>query len=330
MNQRSHTQLMSFEALVGVFIGLFAAVVEMNWELRSLGVVTASIVAIHIGRRFEGPFFQRIGIAFAAIALLLFSTWRPIWKSFHEDFPHVAGETVLSRIIVFSSLCAVGLAAYVFLARPRREGYKLLPAQLIAFGGCLIAAGLVAAAIGLLWQFQQNREMGITSSIGPNLLPSLPKLPQIAQSPSPTALLPPARSEPQPAVQLQPLPTTPLMSGYNLSSAGSRVLAEEAFKIKDVLPNLTVFLQNNDNSGRGLAGSIVRALSIGGIPSSIGFGQLGGPTETGPIILYDDPENLPESAAKLKAALERVGIRATVIQRKVGSFQFFIGPDPNG
>jgi hypothetical protein len=83
------------------------------------------------------------------------------------------------------------------------------------------------------------------------------------------------------------------------------VLSDEAFKIKDVLPNLTILLQNNDNSGRGLASAIARAFSIGGIQSSIGFGQLGGPTETGPIILFDDPEKLPEAAVKLKAAFRK-------------------------
>jgi hypothetical protein len=226
-------------------------------------------------------------------------------------------------------LLAACVAGYWFLLRPRREGYRLIPAQLIAFGGSLIAVGLVAAAIGLLWQFQQNREMGITTKVGPNLLPSGPSTPQIQQSPALPALPPPSSPEPLPPAQSQPLTVAPLMSGYNLTGAGSRLLSDEAFKIKDVLPSLTVLLQNNDNSGRGLASAIVRALSIGGIPSSIGFGQLGGPTETGPIILFDDPEKLPEPAVKLKAALEKVGMRVTVIKRAVGTFQFFIGPDPN-
>ena len=34
---------MSFEALVGLFVGLFAAVAEVSWELRSLGVLVASV-----------------------------------------------------------------------------------------------------------------------------------------------------------------------------------------------------------------------------------------------------------------------------------------------
>jgi hypothetical protein len=205
----------------------------------------------------------------------------------------------------------------------------LIPAQLIAFGGSLIAVGFVAASIGLLWQFQLNREMGITSKVGPNLLPNVRSVPQIPQSPAEQALPAPNNPELPTTSQPQPQTSTPLMSGYNLTSAGSRVLADEAFKLKSILPDLIVYLQNNDNSGRALAGSIVRAFSIGGIQSTINFGQLGGPTETGPIILTDDPDKLPEPAAKLKAALEKVGMNVTVIKKASVSFQFFIGPDPN-
>jgi hypothetical protein len=56
---------------------------------------------------------------------------------------------------------------------------------------------------------------------------------------------------------------------------------------------------------------------------------LGGPTETGPIILFDDPDNLPPAAVALKAALEKAGMRVTVIKRAVGAFQFYVGPDPD-
>jgi hypothetical protein len=335
MQETRRTQLLSFEALVGLFVGLFAAVAEVSWELRSLGVLVAALVALNIARRFDGSFVRKVGLAVGAIVLLVFATWRPIWKSFHEDFPGVAGETVLSRIIVFSALCGAALAAYAFLMRPRREGQNLIPAQLMAFGGSLIALGLLAAAIGLLWQFQQNRAMGITIDNGPNLLPA-PTIPQITQVPVPQALPPPpspvaspAPPPPAPPVSAQGQPAPPLMNGYSLTSTGSRVLADEAFKIKGVLPSLTVWLQNNDNSGRALATEIVRAFSIGGIPSTLNFGQLGGPTERGPIILFDDPDKLPEAATRLKATLEKAGMQVTVIKRTVGTFQFFVGPDPN-
>jgi hypothetical protein len=321
------TPLLSFEALVGLFVGLFAAVAEVSWEIRSLGVLVASIVAIHIARRFEGSFFKKIAIALGAIALLLLSTWRPIWKSFHEDFPMIAGETVLSRIIILVALGAAALAAYTFLVRPRREGHKLIPVQLMAFGGSLIGVGFLAAAVGLLWQFQQNRSLGITIDHDPTLLPA-PNAPQITQAP-PLQVLPPPNQAASSEPIAQPRPATPLMNGYNLTTAGSRVLADEAFKIKDTLPSLIVWIQNNDNSGRALATEIVRAFSIGGIPSTLNLGQLGGPTERGPIILFDDPEKLPEAATRLKAALEKAGMHVMVIKRTVGTFQFYIGPDPN-
>ena len=308
----------------------------MNWELRCFGVLATSILAVHAARRMGISVYKKATLAFTLIGVLLASTWRPIWTSFHEDFPSVTGETALSRIIVFCAICAAGAAAYVFLLRSRREGRRLIPAQLMAFGVSMIAAGVVAAAIGLLWQFQQNRAMGITISNGPNLLPA-PTAPQITQTPPPEALPPPTPATapssqaipPSPPVVSQPKPATPLMNGYNLTPAGSRVLADEAFKIKDVLPSLTVWIQNNDNSGRGLAGEIIRAFSIGGISSNLNLGQLGGPSERGPIILFDDPEKLPEAATRLKSALEKAGMHVTVIKRAVGTFQFYIGPDPD-
>jgi hypothetical protein len=325
------------EGVITLIAALFFWEAEVNWELRCFGVLVTSILAIHAARRMGIGVYKKAALAFAVIAVLLSSTWRPIWTSFHGDFPSVTGETVLSRIIIFCALCAVGVAGYAFLLRPRREGRRLIPAQLMAFGVSMVAVGVVAAAIGLLWQFQQNRAMGITIENSPTLLPA-PNVPQITQEAPAPALPPPSpvsSPEPQPSPQLapqpfaKPQPASPLMDGYALTAAGSRVLADEAFKIKGVLTGLTVWLQNNDNSGRALATEIVRAFSIGGIPSSLNFGQLGGPTERGPIILFDDPEKLPEAATQLKAALEKAGMRVSVIKRAVGTFQFYIGPDPN-
>jgi hypothetical protein len=335
----NRSPLLSIEGVITLIAAFFFWEAEVNWELRCLGVFVTSVLAVHAASRMEISLRKKAALTFVLVVVLLSSTWRPIWVSFHEDFPSVTGETVLSRIIVFAALGAAGLAGHVFLMRPRRDGRRLIPAQLMAFGVSMIAAGFIAAAIGLLWQFQQNRAMGITVANGPNLLPA-PNTPQIAQALPPQALpspsqasssepLPQPNPHPAPQPATQPQPATPLMSGYNLSGAGSRVLADEAFKIKGVLTGLTVLLQNNDNSGRSLATAIVRALSIGGIPSTLNFGQLGGPTETGPIILFDDPDNLPPAATALKKALEKVGMRVTVIKRAVGTFQFFIGPDPD-
>jgi hypothetical protein len=330
--------LLSMEGVITLIAALFFWEAEVNWELRCFGVLATSILAVHAARRMGVSVYKKAALAFTLIGVLLISTWRPIWTSFHEDFPAVTGETVLSRIIVFCALCAVGVAGYVFLLRPRRDGHRLIPAQLMAFGVSMIAAGVVAAVIGLLWQFQQNRAMGITTTTGPNLLPA-PNIPQIVQTPPPQALPPPrptpqAESKPEISVPSAAIPTPeptaqPLMSGYALTNAGIRALAAEAFKIKEVLPDLVVRMQTNDESARGLASTLVTALNRGGIPSQIVFDQLGGPSETGPIILFDDPENLPPPAIALKATLEKVGLHVRVIQRKVGAFQFFAGPNPD-
>jgi hypothetical protein len=332
--------LLSIEGAISILVGLLAAAADMSWELRAILVAFAIGLAIHISRRFvPSNVAKRLGFAITGIVGLVLVTWRPIWEGFHKDFPSVTGETALSRIIIAAVVCAVGYSGYRLLIRPRGRGYRLIPAQLMAFGASVIGLGLFAVAIGLLWQFQQNRMMGITVENSPTLLPA-PNNPQITQAPAPPALPPPTTApspepvqqvnrQPAPQPTAEPQPQSPLMSGYALTPAGSRVLANEAFKIKDVLPNLTVFLQSNDNSGRPLATEIVRAFSIGGIPSTLNFGQLGGPTEKGVIILFDDPEKLPEAATQLKGALEKAGMRVTVIKRAVGTFQFYVGPDPN-
>jgi hypothetical protein len=330
--------LLSIEGAISIMVGLLAAAADMSWELRAILVAFAIGLAIHISRR-VAPInaVKRFGFAIGGVVGLIVVTWRPIWEGFHKDFPEVTGETALSRIIIAVVVCAVGFAGYRFLIRPRGRGYRLIPAQLMAFGVSVIGLGLFAVAVGLLWQFQQNRAMGITIENSPTLLPA-PNTPQITQAPAPQALPAPSQEVPlqpspqpaatpgAPAVQ----PAEPLMIGYNLTAAGVRALAEEAFRIKTVLTDLVVRLQTNDESGRALASNIVRAFSRGGISSQIGFGQLGGPKEMGAIILFDDPEHLPPPAEALKAALEKVGMHVTVIKRTVGAFQFYVGPDPNG
>jgi hypothetical protein len=173
----------------------------------------------------------------------------------------------------------------------------------------------------LIWQYQQNRAMGISSEHGLVLLPQIdrPRLEQSAPAPALPAPEITTTSEPRP---------NPYVNGYALTQRGIRVLAEEAYKLKDALPSVTVMRQNNEQTAATLASQMVTAFSRGGISSSVGFGQLGGPSETGLIILFDDPEHLPEPADKLKQALEYIGLKVTVIQRKVGTFQFFVGPEP--
>jgi hypothetical protein len=167
------------------------------------------------------------------IFILLDGSYRSIWTSFHEDFPAVTGETALSRIIEFRGLAASAIAGYVFLIRPRgKEGYRVLPAQIIAFGMCMMGAGFATAVIGLGWQFQQNFVAGTGPTGAPVSPPVLPP-PQITQQ-APPLSLPAPNPAPQSAAEPQPQTAPPLMDGYGLTNAGSRILEEEAFKIKDI------------------------------------------------------------------------------------------------
>jgi hypothetical protein len=173
----------------------------------------------------------------------------------------------------------------------------------------------------VIWQFQHNRAMGITAD-GPKLLTG-PDRPLIAQGPLPPALPPPASAQP-----LEPQ-STALIDRYALTPAGVKALANEAYKIKSALPVLDILREASDGTSVGLASQIVTALNRGGIVASTGFGHLAGPSETGLIILAEDPEHLAEPAAKLKQALENIGLTVHVLQRKMVGFQFFVGPDPN-
>lgn len=220
---------LSLEALIGLFVGLFVGLVEMNWELRSLGVAFTAMLAVHIAKRLDGSLIRRTVVALGAIALLVIGTWHPIWISFHDDFPGVTGEAVLSRIIMCGALAACAAAGYFFLIRPRgKEGYQVLPAQLIAFGAIVMVAGFVPVTIGLVWQFQQNLAAGIKPTGAPVF--SL-VAPQITQAAPPLAL-------PSPT----PAPTTPFYSDYDLTEAGVNALADELYKIRDVLKNKSILI----------------------------------------------------------------------------------------
>lgn len=319
---------LSLEALIGLFAGLLVGLVEMNWELRGLGVISTAGLAIHIAKQLDIGLARQIAFALGSICILLSGTWHPIWISFHEDFPTVTGEEALSRIIVFCTLAACGIAGYVFLIRPRgKEGYRVLPAQLIAFGACVMAVGLFAVMAGLGWQFKQNWASGVTPTGAPVLIqPALP-VPQVTQrSPSP-ALPPPPQRIPS-AVETAPQ----LFSGYDLTPNGIRVLADELYKIKDALPS-TVDLQRTFSEGSSgpLTSSIFRACDRAGINCPTNNGRPNSPSESGAMIYVADPKTPPASAMKLQSILEHVGIHAPFVSRQgVGpnSFILFIGPTP--
>jgi hypothetical protein len=121
----------SLEALIGIFVGLFVGLVEMNWELRSLGVLVASGLAVHIARRLDATRIVKVIIAAVAIGLLAVGTYRQIWTNFDDDFPAVTGEEAITRFGEFFTLLVCVIAGYILIVRPRgTKGYRVLP------GGC--------------------------------------------------------------------------------------------------------------------------------------------------------------------------------------------------
>jgi hypothetical protein len=200
--------LLSLEALIPLVCGLVVGLIpEMEWWLRALGVLGTAVVAIHTANRME-KLTSKIVFPLGTISVLLLGTWRSIWNGFHGDFPTVTGEYTLSKIIEFLAVALSGIAAYFFLLRPRAKwGYRVLPAQVMAFGICLIGVGFFTALAGLAWQFQQNWASGTKPSGAPTftLVP-----PQITQRVPPAALPPPKQEASQ----------TPFFLDYNLTENG--------------------------------------------------------------------------------------------------------------
>jgi hypothetical protein len=315
---------LSLEALIGLFAGFFLGLVEMNWELRSLGVLLTAALAIHIAKRLDVGLLRKIGFAACAIALLVLGTYHPIWVSFHEDFPTVTGETALSRIIEFFSLAVSGIAAYIFLIRPRgKKDYRVLPAQLIAFGAVVMTAGLIPipVAIGLGWQFQQNWAAGIKPSGAPvfTLVP-----PQITQTTGPLALPPPQQQAPQ--TQFFSLPD------YNLTEAGVTALADELYKIRDALGHrIELDRMSTEGTAAGFISNFGRACDRAGVECPVGTFHPNAPDEKGLMIYVVDPNKPPTSAQELQATLLKLGIDVPFVARAGFDplrFALFVGPKP--
>ncbi len=310
---------LSFEAAFGLFVALVVGVVEMNWELRSLGVLFAAGLAVHIAKQLDAGLARKIGFAVIAIGVLFVGTYHPIWVSFHEDFPAVTAETVLSRIIMFCGLAASGVAGYIFLIRPRgKEGYRVLPAQVMAFGACVIGAGFATVLIGLVWQFQQDWAAG-TKPTGAPVFSVVP--PQITQTPSPLALPAP-----------QPATPTPFFSDYNLTDAGVTVLAQELYKSRDVLGRIVELNRMaTDGTASGFLSNFGRACDQAGVDCPVNMAHPNSPDEKGLLIYVLDANNPPDAAKELKSILLKLGIDVPFMPRPGFSppyFTLFVGPKP--
>jgi hypothetical protein len=319
MEDKNNSQrpLLSVEAAASVVVGLIVGLTQMDWWLRGLGVLATAILAIHTGKRMDGA--KRFAFPVLAIGILIAGTWNPIWTGFHEDFPTITAEITLSKIIEASILMGCLVSAYFFLLRPReKEGYRVLPAQLIAFGACVMAFGLVAILVGLVWQFQQNWAAGIKPSGSPVF--SL-VTPQIAPTIPPRAL-------PAPLQALQ----GPYFSDYNLTEAGVTALGDELYKIRDALgKRIELDRMATDPTPSGFISNFIRACDPAGIECPVSDVHPNSPDEKGILFYVADPKEPPAAAKELYAALLKLGIDVPFVARPGfggTTFSLFVGPRP--
>jgi hypothetical protein len=312
--------LLSVEAAITLVLGLAVGLTpDMEWWLRAFGVLGTAVLATHTAKRMDNLGWK-IALPLGTIVVLIFGAWRSIWKGFHEDFPFVTGESVLSQIIEFSAVAASAIAGYFFLLRPRaKEGYRVLPAQVMAFGMSLVGVGFLTALVGLGWQFQQNWTAGIKPSGAPTftLVP-----PQITQAPALPAL-------PAPEGQA---PRTPYFSDYNLSEVGIGALADELYKVRDALgKRIELDRMSTDGSAGGFISNFSRACDRAGVDCPIGSVHPNSPDEKGLLIYVGDVNKPPEAAQELRTVLLKLGINVPFVPRPgfgLDTFSLFVGPKP--
>jgi hypothetical protein len=290
----------------------------MPWWLRGIGVLGTIVLALHTGKRIERRLWK---IAFPAVSIttLVAGTWDSIWLGFHQAFPRITEQETLATIIEFFAVSASCLAGYVFLLRPReKEGYKVLPAQVMAFGACVAVFGFVTIVIGLAWQFQQNWAAGIKPTGAPvfSLVP-----PQITRTTPPLSLPPPQQQAPQ----------TPFFSDYNLTEAGVTALADELYKIRDALgKRIELDRMSTEGTAGAFIGNFGRACDRAGVDCPVGNVHPNSPDEKGLMIYVEDPNKPPAAAKELQAVLLKLGIDVPFVAR-LGfgpTFTLFVGPKP--
>jgi hypothetical protein len=320
MADLERVSLLSIDAAIPLVCGLMVGLVpDIDWWLRALLVLATSIYAIHTGRRLQ-RLALRIVFPLAVISILSLGTWRTIANGFRGAFPTVTGEDTLSSVIEFAAVALSLLAGYVFLLRPRgRRGYRVLPAQVIAFGISLIGVGLLTALAGLAWQFQQNWAAGTKPSGAPtfSVVP-----PQITQR------------EPLPALPApqQQAPAQPFFSDYNLTEAGVSALADELYKARDALGKR---VELDRMSTEGTAGPFIsnfsRACDRAGVECPVGNVHPNAPDEKGLLIYIGDINKPPEAAQQLRVILLKLGIDVPFVARPgfaPTGFTLFVGPRP--
>jgi hypothetical protein len=311
--------LLSTEAAVTLVAGLIVGLIpEMPWWLRGIGVLGTIVLALHTGKRIERRLWK---IAFPAvsIAVLVAGTWDSIWLGFHQAFPRITEQETLATIIEFIAVSASCVAGYVFLLRPTgKEGYKVLPAQVMAFGACVAVFGFATILIGLAWQFQQNWAAGIKPTGAPvfSLVP-----PQITQTTAPLAL---------PSPQ-QPASQTPFFSDYNLTEAGVTALPDELYKKRDALgKRVELGRMGTEGTAAPFISNFGRACDRAGMDCPVGNIHPNSPDEKGLMIYVEDTDKPPLAAKEFQAVLLKLGIDVPFVARPAfgPSFTLFVGPKP--
>jgi hypothetical protein len=319
MQSSTRIPFLSTEGVLGLAVTIYLGLAVMTWDQRALGVVIASLLFLDFTRRLNRGFLIKSAVFLAGMGILLSGTWRLIWEGFHESFPNVTKEAVIFRIIIVVSIATCCAAAYTFLIRPwGREGYRVLPAQVIAFGASMIGIGFLTLLVGLLWQFRQDLAAGTKPSGAPvfTLGP-----PQITQSEPVPALPPPQRAEP-----------TPFFTRYNLTDAGITALTDELYKSRDALGRtIELNRMSTDGSAGGFISNFGRACDQAGIECPVASVHPNSPDEKGIMIYVADPNKPPAAATELKAILLKLGIDVPFVPRPgfgPERYTVFVGPAP--
>lgn len=311
----------STEAGIGILLGLLAWVVELTWEIRGLFTLIAAGLAVHIAKRLDYRLLIRVAIAAVIIGILVLGTYKPIWAGFHDDFPEVGSDAALSRIVQLFVLATCAIAGYIFLVRPwGREGYRVLPAQLIAFGAIVVAAGFVPIVVGLIWLFSQNWTNGVSPTGAPLPVTAGPQPAQIAPTAPHPALAPPTQNN------------SSLVSGYGLTEKGISALTDELYKLRDGLKQINVQHLATDGSVGSLTNGINQACDRAGIECRFSNGRLNSPDDRGMMIYVSDPKKPPELAIKLQGVIESLGLHSPFAAHPgitPDEFILFLGPAPD-
>jgi hypothetical protein len=322
MENPKGSSLLSPDAAITLVLGLAIGLIpDMDWWLRALGVLGTAILALHTARRLTS-LRLKIGFPVGVVAFLLFGAWHPIWRGFHDAFPTVTEEDALAKIIEFAAIVVSGIAGFFFLLRPReKEGYRVLPAQVMAFGMCLVGAGFLTALIGLGWQFRQNWTNGTRPSGAPIFTVGPP---QIAPTPPLPALPPPQGKASQ----------TPFFSNYNLTEAGVGALADELYKVRDAIgKRVELDRLVTDGTAGGFISNFARACDQAGVECPFSNVHPNSPDEKGLMIYVKDPSKPPETAQVLRTVLLKLGIDVPFVVRpdfSTNGFSLFVGPRPPG